>query len=126
MTTPRPQFQPPKVPWYAWPVLPVVFLGALALFVVLFLLMALLMVLVVIPMYLFLPRKWRPSGPPGEGAAGWQQWTAHGQRSGWLGNFQWTVRTEGPWEGQQADTGKEIAVTVVDPDAKALPCKPLK
>ncbi len=126
MDNPRPQFQPPKLPWYAWPVLPFVFVGALALFVVLFLLMLLLVVLVGIPMYLILPRKWRPAGPNPQGTPGWQRWTAHGQRSGWLGNFQWTVQSEGPWEGKQPDSGKEIAVTVVNPDAKALPSKPLQ
>lgn len=126
MQTPLPRFQPPKVPWYAWPVLPVVFLGALALFVVLFLLMALLMVLVGIPMYLFMPRKGRHASAAGDGPSGWQQWTAQGQRSGWLGNFQWSVRAEGPMVEDQKDDSKEIAVTVVNPDAKSLPFKPLK
>jgi hypothetical protein len=124
-TTPA-QFQPPKVPWYAWPILPIVFLGALALFILLFLLMALLLVLVGIPLYLFLPRKWRPGGPAGEGANGWQQWSAHGQRSGWMGGFRWEVQASNPLNQPDNLDGKEIAVTVLEPDAKALPDKTLR
>lgn len=124
-TTPA-QLQFPKVPWYAWPVLPVVFLGALALFILLFLLMALLLILVGIPLYLFFPRKWRPSGPAGQGTGGWQQWSSKGQRNGWMGGFRWEVQASHPLS--QADTldGKEIAITVVDQNPKALSDKTLR
>ena len=116
-------FQPRKLPWYAWLGLPVVFVIALFFFVLLFLLMVLLLVLVFIPMALF-GKKFRAQRFDGNGdpvpSGAWQRWPGQGNGSGWLGSFQWAMHPAPSASPEPQKSEKEITVTVVQPDLKVL------